>query len=238
MNLRGKFYGLGVGPGDPELLTLKAVNILNKVDYICVPQAGEDKESLALSIVEKNIDCEGRKIKLHFPMTCAQEELDRNRDLAAAKIKRHLNSGENLAFITIGDPLLYSTYIYILNRLKKAELEYKIETVPGITSFSASTAGYNLPLARNNDNIAILADVEDESKLEETLNNFETTVIMKLPKNFQTVYEVLEKLGLKKNAIMVSKCGQKEGFYTEDLDSLNADEIEYLSLLIVKQEGI
>lgn len=234
--MQGKLYGVGVGPGDPELLTLKAVRVLNEVDYICTPQVRKDRDSLALSIIKEKINCKGHIIKLNFPMTYNQDDLNHARNIAALKIRKRLNEGNDLAFITIGDPLFYSTYIYILARLKKSIPDIRVETIPGITSISACTATYNLPLAENNENIAILSEVKDENKLEQIFKMFNNTVVMKLSRNYQRIYKVLDKMGLKEKAIVMGKCGLKGEFYTEDLDSLEADEIEYLSLLISKQE--
>lgn len=235
--MNGKLYGVGVGPGDPELLTLKAVRILKQVDYICVPQAGKGKESLAFSIINQEIDCTGRIIKLCFPMTSKQHDLNQAWDNAAMKMSRELKEGKDLAFITIGDPLLYSTYIYILNSLNKLMPALRVETVPGISSINACTASCNLPLAEKDENIAILSKV-DESELEDIFNIFDNVVVMKLSRNYQQVYELLKRINLKDNAVVISSCGLEREIHIRGLDSLKADEIEYLSLLISKQEVV
>ncbi|WP_230867212.1 precorrin-2 C(20)-methyltransferase [Iocasia frigidifontis] len=232
--MQGKLYGVGVGPGDPELLTLKAVKVLKQVDYICVPQTGKDKESLAFSIISKEIDCAGRIIKLYFPMTYKQPDLNQAWDKAAIKMSKELKKGKDLAFITIGDPLLYSTYIYILNSLNKLLVNLRVETVPGISSINACTASCNLPLAENDENIALLSKV-DENELEDIFNIFDNVVVMKLSRNYQQVYELLERMELKDNAVIISRCGLEREIHIRDLDSLKVDEIEYLSLLISKQ---
>lgn len=231
--MQGKLYGVGVGPGDPELLTLKAVRVLKQVDYICVPQTGKDKESLALSIISKEIDCVGRIIKLYFPMTYKEDDLNQAWDKAAIKISKELKKGKDLAFITIGDPLLYSTYIYILNSLNKLIVNLRVETVPGITSINACTASCNLPLAENDENIAILSKAA-ENQLEDIFNIFDNVVVMKLSRNYQQVYELLKRMELKENAVIISRCGLEREIHIKDLDSLKVDEIEYLSLLVSK----
>ena len=232
----GKLYGVGVGPGDSNLLTLKAVDVLNNVDYICVPQTREDRDSLALTIIKEKVDCNGRIIRLRFPMIYEQKELNIARDIAAAKIKEQLIKGKNLAFITIGDPLLYSTYIYLLNRIQKNSADIEIETIPGITSISACTASCNLPLTVEDENLAIISEVEDEDNLEEIFKRFKNIVVMKLSRNFKQVYSLLDKRQLKENTIVISRCGQKEEKIVEDIDQLDLNQIDYLSLLIIKQE--
>ncbi|MFW6269183.1 MAG: precorrin-2 C(20)-methyltransferase [Bacillota bacterium] len=232
--MKGKLYGVGVGPGDADLLTLKAVEVLEKVDYICAPQTGKKEDSLALKIVQENINCKDKVMKLNFPMIYSKNDLNYARDVAALKIRKKLAKGKDLAFITIGDPLLYSTYIYILTRLNNGEFDFSIQTIPGITSFSACMASCNLPLAKNNENIAILPDVKDEEMLENTLKNFSNTIIMKLSKNFDKVYKILNRLQLKENTIMASRCGHKEEAYVEDIDNLSDKDIDYLSLFITK----
>lgn len=233
--MQTNFYGVGVGPGDPELLTLKAVKVLEKVDYIFVPQSSKEKESIALSIIKEKINCEDRIIKLTFPMTYDQEKLKLARKEAALSIKEKLKEGNNAAFITIGDPLLYSTYIYILKRLKNTDFYFKINTVPGISSIGAATAKYNLPLAKNDENIAILTEVKDKAKLKQIFRMFDNVVIMKLSKNFEKVKQLLNQMELKDNSFIINKCGHEEEFFTEDLDSINANDINYLSLMMTKK---
>ena len=111
--MTAKLYGVGVGPGDSDLLTIKALEVLQKVDYICAPQSGNKGDSLALEIVKEKVDIKDRVIKLNFPMTYNQNELDQAHSVAVLKIKKKLKEGKDLAFITLGDPLFYSTYIYI-----------------------------------------------------------------------------------------------------------------------------
>lgn len=232
--MNGKLYGVGVGPGDPELLTLKAVRVLKQVDYICIPQTGKDRESMAFSIINQEIDCIAKIIKLYFPMTCKQSDLNQAWDNAALRMSKELKEGKDLAFVTIGDPLLYSTYIYILNKLNKLMSNLRVETVPGISSINACTASCNLPLAEGDENIAILSKVVGKD-LENIFNIFDNVVVMKLSRNYQQVYEVLDRMQLKDNAVVISRCGLEKEVHIRDLDLLEIDEIEYLSLLISKQ---
>src|SRR3990170_1185047 len=112
-----KFYGIGVGPGDPELITLKALNVLEKADIIFAPRAKTKEESLAGEIVEKVLRKKKDICELEFPMTNNREELRERYFKSAELILKKISEGKAAAYLTIGDPLLYSTYIYLVNAL-------------------------------------------------------------------------------------------------------------------------
>lgn len=233
--MAGKFYGVGVGPGDPELMTLKAKRILDRADIICAPKSKEGTESIALSIVDEVVSTEGKIEDLIFPMTHDQERLDKFWNEAVDEIQAKLKTGHKVAFITLGDPLLYSTYIYVLERLKNRSLAVEIETVPGVNSFSACAAAMNQPLAEKNETLSIIPATYDYDNLDEILATFDNTVLMKVARNFDEVVAKLEKLDMKENSFYASKCGRSEELLTEDLDDLVGDELDYLSLIIAKQ---
>ncbi|MBM7623607.1 precorrin-2 C(20)-methyltransferase [Sporohalobacter salinus] len=235
--MAGRFYGVGVGPGDPELMTLKAKRILDKVDIICAPKSKAGKDSIALSIVDEVVSTEGKIKELIFPMTHNQDRLDKFWNEAVDGIQAELKEGQEVAFITLGDPLLYSTYIYVLKRLKNRSSAVKIKTVPGVNSFSACAAAMNQPLAEKNETLSIIPAAYDYDNLDEILDTFDNTVLMKVARNFDEVVAKLEKLEMKENSFYVSKCGRDEELLTKDLDSLLGDELDYLSLIIAKQRG-
>lgn len=233
-----QFYGVGVGVGDSGLLTLKAVETLKNVDYICTPVSTNSDSSRALEIISDLITDQEKFMRLEFKMSKQKEELERSRCQAARKINDLLNSGQSVAFVTIGDPLLYSTYSYMLEKIKKWNPQVEVETVPGINSITASAAKYNLALAEGKENTAIISDVKSEEYLEKVFALFETVIILKLSRNYRTVYPVLDKLNLKENVVIASKCGFNDEFYTEDIDYFKDEKIAYLTLMIVKREGI
>ncbi|SJZ37109.1 precorrin-2 C(20)-methyltransferase [Selenihalanaerobacter shriftii] len=230
--MTGKFYGVGVGPGDPELMTLKAKRVLENVDIICTPKSAVGKESIALSIVEKVLEREITIKELIFPMTHDQDKLNAFWNEASVEIRDELEAGKDVAFITIGDPLLYSTYIYVLKRLQGDGIE--IETVPGINSYSACAAAMNRPLAEKNETVAIIPAAYDYDDLEETLKKFDNSVLMKVASNFDEVVDKLEEAGVKDYSFYASKCGQEEEVLTTDLDSLVGKDLDYLSMIIAK----
>ena len=136
-NVTGEFYGVGVGPGDNELITLKAVRIIKSVDCIFTPRADSKKSSLALDIV-KDIASGKRVIEQIYPMVRDKAKLESAWMKAANEIKDEIESGNNVAYLTIGDPLTFSTYCYLLQQLSKILPSQKIHTIPGITSYNAS----------------------------------------------------------------------------------------------------
>ena len=171
-------------------------------------------------------------------MSKNKQELEQSRSAAAQKIYQLLEEGKTVAFVTIGDPFLYSTYAYMLKKIKEWDNSINIETVPGINSIAAATSSYNLPLAEGKENTAILSELKNEEHIEKVFNLFETVVILKLSRNFKIAYPVLEKLGLKENVLIASKCGFEDEFYTENIEVFKNKKIEYLTLMIVKRKGI
>lgn len=233
--MSGKLYGLGVGPGDPELLTLKAKRILEEVDLVCAPQASPDKDSLALQTVKETVDCSKRVQRLHFPMTSNPQELEAAWERVTTEVIELLTSGQDVALITIGDPLFYSTYSYILERVKASESKIEVETVPGVASLNAGSSRLNLPLTQGDEKLAVIPTVDDLVEVREALINFENIVLIKVSKNYAQLVDLLAELNLKEEAVFISRCGQPEEFITSDLDSLVGTTIDYLSLIIVKK---
>jgi len=234
--VKGMFYGVGVGPGDPELITLKGRRILQEADVICSPKSGADKEGIALSIVKEIIGEEQEVLELHFPMTRDRGELELCREKAAGRIIDLLKAGKKVAFITLGDPTLYSTYTYILQKIRRAGLE-EGETIPGINSFSACAAAAGMALAEGDEKLAVLPMVKDLNVLRMVLQNFENVVLMKVAGEFEEVVGVLEELDLKDRTVFASRCGLPGGFIEHDLDKVRQKKKDYLSLLIIKGEN-
>jgi len=232
--MEGKLYGLGVGPGDPELLTLKSKRILEEVDLICTPQSQPNKSSLALEIITEVVDCGAKIEPFYFPMTSDQDQLEAAWGRIGKKVIRLLEQGYNLALITIGDPLFYSTYSYILDRIV-ATYPDQVETIAGVTSVSACSSRLNLPLVQGDEKLAIIPVVDDLTEIRQALLNFENIVLLKVSRNYKELIELLAELDLKESAIYVSRCGQPEEFITSDLDSLRGEKIDYLSQIIVKK---
>jgi precorrin-2/cobalt-factor-2 C20-methyltransferase len=231
-------YAVGVGPGDPELVTRKAERIIRAADVVCAPTGAEDAASYALSIVEEFIDHARQEIVSQvFPMMKKGAELEAAWQEAAAQVLERVDAGKDVVFITIGDPCLYSTFLYLYRIFRERRPDVPVEIVPGISSINAAAAVAGLPLGIANDRIAILPATYEDAELRKTLTEFDTVVLMKVSRVFDRVYGLLTELGLDKNGAFVRRVGSDREEVVFDLASLVGKELDYLSMLIVKKQN-
>ncbi len=231
-----KIYAVGVGPGDPELLTRKAERILRDVPVICAPSANPADSSYALSIVESFLDRSRQEVIVQvFPMRKNQEGLEPFWENAAREAAERVRNGKDVAFITIGDPFLYSTFLYMYRILREKYPDVPVEVVPGITSVNAAAIAAGVPLAAASERLAVIPAAFEEEELRHVLLDFETIVLMKVNRVFDRVYALLKELGLEKKAVYVRRVGSHEEEVIFDLGSLVGKKLDYLSLLIVKK---
>ncbi len=222
----GKLYGVGVGPGDKKLLTLLAIETLQKADKIIVPDTGGDK--IAFKIVEEYIK-DKEKLYCHLPMTREEEKLAKAHGEAARLICRELDKGYNLAFITIGDPTVYSTYMYV-HRLV-IERGYDAEIVNGIPSFCAVAGKLNISLCDKNEALHIIpASYENTEEMLELDGN---KVLMKSGKQLTQVIEMLREKELLEHAKMVECCYMENEKIYHNMDEVK--ESSYFSVIVVKE---
>lgn len=230
-----KIYAVGVGPGDPELLTRKAERILREVPVICAPTANPTDSSYALSIVEQFLDRNRQEVIVQvFPMRKNQTGLEEFWEEAAAEVAERVRQGSDVAFITIGDPFLYSTFLYIYRIFRERYPDIPVEVVPGISSVSAAAIAAGMPLGLASERIAIIPAAFEED-LRRTLSEFDTVVLMKVSRVFDGIYALLQELGLERNGAFISRVGSPEEEVVFDLGSLVGRKLDYLSLLIVKK---
>ena len=228
----GILYGVGVGPGDKELITLKAVRVLKEADIIAVPVT-KGGAMTAYEIVEDHI--KDKEIhKYYMPMTKDFEELERNYEEISDSVEEYLKNGKNVAFITLGDPSVYSTYMRINRIVQKRG--YDTELIAGVPSFCAAAARLNIALCDRDEPLIILPasyDIDDGLKLEGT------KVLMKANKAVMEVRDKLKEYGLSDRAYLVEKCGMQGEKVYRDINELEA-KTSYFSVIIVKdsKEGI
>ncbi len=229
-----RIYAIGVGPGDPELLTRKAERIIREVPVICAPTGAADAASYALSIVEPFIDRSRQEVLVQvFPMKKDQAGLDTFWEEAAAQVAERVRSGEDVAFITIGDPFLYSTFLYLYRIFRERYPDIPVEIVPGISSINAAAAAAGVPLGMTSDRIAVLPATYEDDELRRTFAEFDTVILMKVHRVFDRVHALLKELGLEKRAAFVRRVGGAEEEVVTDLETLSGKKLDYLSLLIV-----
>ncbi|MFW6269761.1 MAG: precorrin-2 C(20)-methyltransferase [Bacillota bacterium] len=229
-----KLYGVGVGPGDPELMTLKAVRILKEVDVIYTPVTKKSRDSKAFRILEKKVACKQKTKKLVFPMIYDRQKLEQAWRKNTEEIMASLSQGKQVAFITIGDPLFYSTYIYLLEKIKGRNSEVDIETIPGITSFQAASARANLPLAQKKERLIVLPEIPDQKETPDILANFSRIIILKVSRDYEKLITFLKENDLTEDFLFVSKCGYPEETIITEIKDLPEEKIDYLSLVICK----
>ncbi|SKC75586.1 precorrin-2 C(20)-methyltransferase [Maledivibacter halophilus] len=234
--MKGKFYGIGVGPGDPDLITIKAKKILDEVDIILAPETKTGKGSTALNIAKPHLNENIKIIERKFPMTYDIEVLNKSYDEIAKLIKDLVDRGNKVAFLTLGDPMVYSTYIYLFERLKDKDIE--IETVPGITSFCAIASRAGIPLGENEETIAIVPSVyyeKGDEKLNKILDSVNNVVFMKASGNIDKLIDKLEETGHKEGSVFVSRLGLDDEVIENNIEKRREIKNNYLSTLIAKK---
>lgn len=231
-----RLIAVGVGPGDPELLTRKAERILRGAPVICAPTGATDASSIALTIAEPFLDRTRQEILVQvFPMRKEPTELDPFWQEAATVIAERISRGLDVAFITLGDPMLYSTFLYLHRIFQERFPEIPIDIVPGISSITAAAAAAGWPLAVADERVAILPATYEEERLRQTLVDFDTVVLMKVHRVFDRIYPLLVELHREKYSVFVRRVGTPEEEVTTDLAALVGKKLDYLSLLIVKK---
>jgi len=238
-NKLGKFYAIGVGPGNPEFLTLKAVNVLKKISNVFSVTSSSESKSTAFDIVSSYICNTCRCVQLHFPMTKDKRLLEDAWNKNATEVYEVLKKGDDAAFITLGDPSVYSTYSYLWEYLYKIDNNITVEVIPGITSFQAAAARLNIPLVKGDESLTILTGVNGNKKLEEVFSVSDNIVIMKLYKHWK---EIVEFLNSKKDDIklapVISNCGLVGEKIWPDIRKLDLSVYpSYFTLSIVKKDN-
>lgn len=241
----GKLFVIGIGPGDPELLTLKAVRVLTETPCICVPRGKEEGSSLALSIVEKAVNISKKELlEAYFPMkktrnssgeTGHNEELDAKWDETVGSVLGKLKTGSDVAFITLGDPAIYSTFFYLYDKLLEIEPDLNIEFIPGVSSITAAAASAGLSLGLGDEKIAVLPATYAADNLTAMLLQFDTLVLMKVHRVFDRVVRILSDAGLAEKAVYVVRAGMADERIYKDIRKVGEPERNYFSLLLVRK---
>lgn len=232
----GKLYGIGVGPGDPDLVTVKAVNILRRVAVVFAASSSKNEYSLARDIVGKHLN--GCAVKhMPFPMTKDRNILEAAWEQNARKVIDVLDSGCDAAFVTIGDPLTYSTYSYLLFTITNMRPDIKIETIPGITSYQAAAAAANTPLTSGEESFHLISGAFGGCNLRKIIKTSDNIVMLKTYRHFDDIYSALEELDLLDKSVCVTRCGLDGETVVSDVRSLKGAKLPYLSLIIIKKKG-
>lgn len=226
--MAGVLYGTGVGPGDPELMTLKAARLIRENEVIALP-GSVARETVAYQIAVQAVPelAEKTLVPVEMPMTHDRKEMERNHEQAADILEAYLKEGQNVVFLTLGDPTIYSTYLYVQKRI--AARGYETCLVSGITSFCAAAARTGTPLVEWNEQLHVLPAVH---RLENRLDQSGTYVLMKSGKKMNQVKEILAASG--RTVVMVENCGMKNEHIYRGVDEI-PDDAGYYSLIIAKE---
>ena len=226
--MRGIAYGVGVGPGDPELMTYKAAKLILENDVIAVP--GKDpREAVAYKIAAGVVPeiADKELVSIFMPMIKDRELIDREHQKAARRVEEILDTGRNLVYLTLGDPTVYCTFTYIQHYLEADG--YQVELVPGISSFCAAAARLGLRLAEWDEQLHVVPAVH---KLDQLLDQPGTYVLMKSASQMKAVKEMLRRSGRK--AQMVENCCMEDERLYRSLEEI-PDDAGYFSLIIARK---
>jgi len=232
--MSGIFYGIGVGPGDPELLTVKAINIMKEVDIIIAPKTEKKDGSVALSIARPYLKKDIKIVYQVFPMVVKFEESTEAWEANKNEILALLKAGKKIAFLTLGDPMFYSTYIYVYRLLEHEG--FPIETIPGIPAFCAISSKLGYPLVEGNDILSVIPATADPEKIKQVMAVTDNVVLMKVYKNFSSIVDTLVENKMIDNAVMLSRCGLPDEVRINDLVAEKDKKVNYLSTILARRK--
>ncbi len=233
----GTLYGVGVGPGDPKLLTIRALEVIREVGVVFAASSPKNGYSLALQTVQEHLPASTRVERLPFPMTDDRAALERAWQENAGAVLAVLEQGEDAAFLTIGDPLTYSTYGYLLRTLGRMHPGLRAETVPGITAYHAAAARLNLPLVESKESLLVVSGVGEAGEISRLAEFGDNLVIMKAYRNFDRIMETLQDLPRPRRVAAASLVGLPGERLEPDARRLEGGKVPYLTLLLVKKAG-
>ncbi len=231
MEKQGKLYGVGDGPGDPELLTVKAVRVIKEADIIFTAASSKNSYSLAVEIASPYISKDAVIKQLGFPMTKNEQEVEKAWIANAKDIAAQLKAGKTVVFLTLGDSITYSTFGYILKKMKCVMPEAVIETVPGITSFHAASARLNRIIVEGEESLLITSGAFGGENLKH-LKGIENVAIVKVYKNVKDINAALKENNMFEKSVAVTKCGRKDEQIFENLEELEQRAPDYWTLVL------
>ncbi len=234
MNNHGKLFGVGVGPGDPELITVKALRVIKAADIIFTASSTKNTYSLAVDIAGPYISPEVPIVRLPFPMTKDETQTETAWLDNATQIAQALKQGKDAVFLTLGDPTTYSTFGYILKKMTCIMPEARIETIPGITSFHAASARLNRILVEGEQSLLVTSGAYGGDQIRH-LGNVENIAIVKAYKNITDIHQALKETGHSRKSVAITKCGREHEEIIENLDQLEKRDPDYWTLILASK---
>jgi precorrin-2/cobalt-factor-2 C20-methyltransferase len=234
---------VGCGPGDPELLTVKAASLLKNADVIYAPTAREGKPSIALSIVQKYVNVTAKIVDLIFPMVKNREQTRLYWRRNAEQIAEAAKMGKNVVYLTVGDPSLYSTWIYIQREITSRYPEIHLKIIPGIPSVFAFAAQAKISLAEGDETLGIIPACYDLEKVKRTANSCDTLVFLKDGRHFGEVIEMLGSAGFSDDSMITMAqdvSAGEEVLKRNSLKEIRQNKVtteKYFSLMVAKRKN-
>lgn len=229
-----RLFLVGVGPGDPELLTRKAERVLREADVIAAPVAAPNESSQALGIVQELLD-EKRQhlLPLLFPMSSDRSALEPHWREACRLVAERVDLGKTVAFIALGDPLFYATSLYLLEGMRRDYPEVPVEVVPGVSSIFAAAAEGGFPLAEGAEQVTVLPATAGAEAIRSALDHSNTVILLKVRPAFDTIMALLAERP-QARLLFAQKVGMADQIILTDRAAIAAHRPDYLSLLIVR----
>ncbi|MEO9320004.1 MAG: precorrin-2 C(20)-methyltransferase [Nitrososphaera sp.] len=216
-----KIFCVGCGPGDPDLLTVKAANLIQNAEVIFAPTAREGKPSIALSVVDKYVSKSSKTISLIFPMVKDRDSLKEYWQRNADSIAQEARTGKRVVYLTLGDPALYSTWIYVHRELRRMHPDIEVEVVPGVASMFAIAARAKISLAEGDETVAVVPACYDMDRVRRTAVACDSVIFLKDGRYFDSVVEMLGEAGF---------AGDSEIAIAQDVSAAEGEILELTDL--------
>ena len=231
----GKLIGVSLGPGDPELITRRGWAALQSGARWIYPTKKAEEFSYALSIVERGgLAVPTDAVELVFPMTRDAQALGRAWALAATRTVELLAEGRDAVFLVEGDASTFATFGHLARVVRELVPEVEVETIPGVSSFAAAAATTGLPLAEEDETLAIIPTAYGIAVIDHLLDDFDTLILLKVKPLLDDVLDLLERRGLLATSCFIEKVGSPDERIVHDLATLRDTPVNYLSLLLVR----
>lgn len=229
----GCLYGVGVGPGDPELISVKGLRCLQQVPIVAFPAGIKGRSGVAESIIESWLSPNQHRLSLSFPYVQDQSVLEQAWHLAANKVGQHLRQGQDVTFACEGDVSFFSTFTYLSQAVQTLYPQARVETIPGICSPMAAAASIGLPLTMQRDRLAILPALYGPDDLRDVMSWADVVVLMKVGSVYRQVWSVLDQFQLLPHSYVVVQASAAQQQIYQDLQNHPQLELPYFSLLII-----
>ncbi|MDZ7962727.1 MAG: precorrin-2 C(20)-methyltransferase [Aulosira sp. DedQUE10] len=232
MSTKGRLYGIGIGPGDPELLTVKALRLLQAAPVVAY-QSATDKESIARKIIAPYLPGNQIEVLYHLPRALEPEQAKSIYDQEIAPIAAHLAAGRDVVVVCEGDPFFYGSFMYVFTRLSQ---EYETEVVPGVSSLMACPVALGVPFTYYNDILTVLPAPLPAEELTTQLLTTDAAAIIKLGRHFTKVRDILHQLGLASRALYIERATMAQQRIVP-LDEVDQAEVPYFAMIIIPSKS-